>query len=823
MPDVLDELETDADGLTAAEARSRLSRFGANQLALKSSPLWRIIIEPFRSVFMAILILAAVVSMFNHEQFEAIVIGVIIGLNAVIFYSQHYATEGVLRSLKKHSLQQVRVRRAGDIKRLASTQLVPGDIILLNEGERVPADSRVIHLDHLQIDESSLTGESVPVNKHSATLSTEKPIYEQDNMLFQGTYVVAGSVEAIVVETGSRTEYGKIASLASQVDDKSPVQTKIDHVITLLTKIIGIAAGLVFILALWRGIAAPEALRFVLSMTVSAVPEGLPVALTVIMVLGMRRMAKYHALVHSFKTMEDVGLVTTIATDKTGTLTKNHLEVVDTWSADDTNVREFAAKTIDGHDEVDPLDQALSQFVGSHRAGQPDRYYDFNIKLRLSGAYRQRSGLIYIKGSPEHILNKSRLSAADRKTADSRLFEFAARGYRVIALAEYPSQVAPKDLSVIGPADLKFIGFVAFADELRPEAANAIAAAKAAGVSVRMITGDHYETAYTIGKQLGLADSHEQVILGADLPRQPAALAAAVQSKTVFARILPEDKFRILEALKTNNIIAMTGDGVNDVPALANAHVGIAMGSGSDIAKDAGGMVLLNDNFATIIKALSEGRKIYDNIRRILFYLLATSLGEVTTMIGALLFNLPLPLVAIQILWINLVTDSVLVLPLGLEHEEKGHMKRPPRQPDEPLLSRVLLTRVFLVGLTMATISLLTIHLLQGQGHDTPYIQTVVFMGLIVAQWANALNARSQRTSLFGRLKPNLGLLIGLVIAISLQALAMFGPLRQVVHAQAVPLATLGIVSVVNAGAVIGIVELHKLIRAIRRRQQDQA
>jgi len=368
-------------------------------------------------------------------------------------------------------------------------------------------------------------------------------------------------------------------------------------------------------------------------------------------------------------------------------------------------------------------------------------------------------------------------------------------------------------LCIIGKNDIEFIGFLAFADELRSEAKNAIRAAHKAGISVRLITGDHYETAFNIGKQLGLATHINQVMQGVDLPKSMPALVETIKDKTVFARILPEDKFRILKALKQTEITAMTGDGVNDVPALANAHVGIAMGSGSDIAKDAGGIVLLDDNFATIIKAIAEGRKIFDNIRRMLFYLLSTSLGEVLTMVGALLFGLPLPITAIQILWINLVTDTAMVLPLGLEPEEDDHMKRPPRKPKDPLMSRMLLSRIAIIGLTMAVVTLITVSILVKQGYETSYIQTVAFMMLIVAQWMNAFNARSEFKSSFSRIKKvNYGLIVGLAIASVLQVLVMFGPLREVFDVQTVPLSTLLISSGLMAMTILIVSELHKFI-----------
>lgn len=809
-------LETTENGLGNSEAKNRLLQYGPNELSIKKDPLWRIIIEPFKSIFIVVLLAAAIVSILSHEMLDAVIIGTIILVNSIIFYTQQYTTTRVLRSLKRHSLQRVLLLRGGRPVSVSSVELVPGDIIYLNEGERIAADARLIHTDNLQINESSLTGESVPVHKHASTLGSIKQIYEQDNMVFQGTYVIAGTARALVVGTGSRTEFGKIAELANDNQVKSPVQDKIDTLITLLVKIIGILAVVVFVLSLARGVPSGEALRFVLSLTVSTVPEGLPVALTVIIVLGMRRMAKQKALVRSFKAIEDIGLVTTIATDKTGTLTKNHLSVVGSWAIGDENVIDIARNTLnkEAAQLKDPLDIAIHEKMKVDKSTNATKLYPFDITLRMSGAYDETTGIISIKGSPEHVLAKSRITKEQHYLAESVMHEFAAKGYRVIAIGTYNANgVPPRDLSNIKKGEITLAGFLAFSDKLRPEAAGAIRAAQKAGISVRLITGDHYETAYNIGKQIGLATHPSQVIQGADLPKDMRALSAIIHDKTIFARILPEDKYKILKALKKTEITAMTGDGVNDVPALASAHVGIAMGSGSDIAKDAGGIVLLDDNFATIVKAIAEGRKIFDNIRRMLFYLLATSLGEVLTMIGALLIGLPLPVTAIQILWINLVTDTAMVLPLGLEPAEEGHMKKPPRKPKDPLLSRMLLTRMILVASATAVVTIAIVATLEQDSHSVAYIQTVAFMALIAAQWMNAFNARSELKSSFSRIKNiNHGMSVGFAVGFGLQMLVMFGPLGYIFDIQEVPLMTLLISSSVMAIVVLTVSEVHKFV-----------
>jgi Ca2+-transporting ATPase len=801
-------------GLSSDEAKTRLNSYGPNQLDLRKDSIWKIIIEPFRSVFVAVLLFAALVSIFSHEPIDAIVVLAIVVLNAIIFYTQHYATTRVVRGLKKHSIQKVSVYRDGVIIEVSSVDLVPGDAFIVNEGERIPADARIINCDNLQLNESSLTGESTPVHKISKTLNEALEIYEQRNMLFQGTFVTSGTATAIAVNTGNQTEFGKIASLATEENSRSSLQIKIDKLISVIVKSVAVASVLVFALAIARDIPASEALRFVLSLSVAAVPEGLPVALTIITVLGMKQMAKHKALVKSFKSIEDVGLITTIATDKTGTLTKNKLSIVDSWSIGTINVENIARLSIDASDKAkDPLDIAINESIAGD-SKKLEKIYPFDVNARVSGAYSNSESSLYIKGSPEQIIEISDLTNKQKEKIHQKVKSFTSKGYRVIAFGIANNIiVAPKSLKDIDTNKLNFAGVIAFADELRPESKIAVSTAQNAGINVRLITGDHIDTAYTIGNQVGIATSREQAIQGSDLPADTKSFAATVASKTIYARILPKDKFRILKQLKKTEITAMTGDGVNDVPALSDAHVGFAMGSGSDIAKDASGIVLLDDNFATITNAIAEGRKIFSNIQKMLFYLLSTSLGGVITMIGALLFGLPLPVTALQILWVNLVTDTALVLPLGLEKAEDGIMNRPPRDPKAPLLSKALVTRMLLVSATMAIAILAIVVVLRSNGQSVAYIQTTAFMALIVAQWTNALNARSEyESALKSLLKPNYGMLFGFFIAFFLQMIVMFGPLRSAFEIQTVPLTTLLYSSGIMAISILAVSEIHKRI-----------
>ena len=817
--DVFEALSSSESGLSNIEAQRRLEHFGPNELLSRGESLWKKIIEPFRSIFILILLAAASISFISGERLDGYIISAIIIINAAIFYSQRQATERVLKSLKRHSEQSVAVIRDGQQTAVSSRWLVPGDVILLSEGLRIPADARLFHEDNLYSDESALTGESLPVKKTTALEGQDRPLYERTNMVFQGTYVLSGGGRAVVVETGTSTEFGKIAELATRDEPASPMQAKINLIVSRLIKVLAAVAVTVFGLALLRGIAPDEALRFVLAMSVSAVPEDLPIALSVVLVLGMRRLARKNALVRSMKTMEDIGIVTIVAVDKTGTLTKNNLKVVSGWSPDPkVDLKESAFKSLGGVSaDVEPFDKALQSVVGygSNFSGKLQKNYPFEQAQRLSGALWQENekATLYVKGAPEHVINLSRLEGGQHQSAMSQLYSLTARGYRVIAMAKAEVADHPQDLKNASRLNFQFLGLIAFADELRPESAQAVKLAKQAGVDVRMITGDHFETAFHIGQVVGICSHKDEVILGTDLPSNEDELAKAINGKTVFARILPEQKFRILKVLKRHNIAAMTGDGVNDVPALASAEVGIAMGSGNDIAKDAGDILLLDNNFATIVNAIAEGRIIYDNIRRMLFYLLSTSLGELLTIVGALLFALPLPVSAVQVLWVNLVTDTALVIPLGLEPPEEDHMRRPPRQPKAPILDRLILNRIVLVGAVMAVVALGTFAYLVSKDYSEEYARSVAFMMLVAAQWANAFNARSEHHSLLKRLKtPNYKLLAGLSLAVILQVLVMLGPLRETFGVVDVSTSHLLVSIFLPIVAVLAAVELHKAL-----------
>ena len=825
VKETLEDKQTSEHGLSKTEASERLKVYGPNILKIKTEPLWRKLIEPFANVFMLVLFIAVIISFFHQAYIDAIIILVIMIISAVIYYVQRFSTERILRSLQQRSEQLVNVLRDGTAIEINADQLVPGDIVTMEEGDKVPADLRFISGDNVRVDESLLTGESVPISKSIEAISGEKEIYERVNVLFQGSFIVSGVARGVVIETGNTTEFGKIAAISGNQVAESPVQKKIDALIGYIIAAVSGMAVVAFGLAIIRGVEFSEALRFVIALSVSAVPEGLPVAISVILVLGMRRMANKKALVRNMRAIESVGVLTTIATDKTGTLTKNKLTVQTVWQPKSSKLHlaSIIHHSVNNHHTKkmhDPLDTAMIEFASAEKVvklgGEPLKKLPFDQAVSMSGNVWSHGGSYHlvVKGAPEQILARSRLSHEERQEAETALHELTQNGYRVVGLA---SSVIAKPIEgfheLHQKPHLTFAGFIAVADILRKEAAPAIAAAKSAGVTVRMITGDHFETAFHIGKQLGLIESRDEVFDSRKMnSMSDKELLAQIENIKIFSRVIPENKFRILELLKKKNITAMTGDGVNDVPALTNAHVGVAMGSGSQIAKDASDIILLDNNFRSIITAMHEGRIIFANIRRMLYYLLSTSGGEALTMVASLAVGLPLPLVPVQILWVNLVTDTAMVIPLGLEPGEPHIMKHKPLPSNAPILNKYMISRIVMVAISMAA-TVLVMYAIFSSMYGHAYGSTIAFSALVVLQWSNAINARSDFQSLFTRLRTwSWPFWIGLFIAVSVQFAAMFTPLGGFLNVSPVALSDLIITGIIAFMIPIVLVEIHKFI-----------
>lgn len=808
VKEVANELGVDpAVGLSVREVEKRRAKYGANELKMAGTPLWKKLLAPFMDIFMLILIVALVLSAVQQDWLEAIVIAVIIAADAIVYYVQRFSTERILRSLNNTIVQNVVVLREGVEQSVEAADLVLGDIVILQEGDRVPADGRIVNESGLLTNESMLTGESEPIAKDAKTITGQKKVYEQRNMVFSGSFVFTGKGRFIVTATSNATEYGRIASLATAATSVSPISQKIDKLVLKIAAVVVGLAAVALILQLVDGIEWLGALKFTLAMIVSAVPEGLPIAISIVLALCAKRMARKQALIKELKAIESIGIVTTIASDKTGTLTKNQLEMQETWTRESeaSFLKALAGATLvetvtttRETQPADPLDTCMAQFLRERdydlEALDPRKVYAFDQNIKMSGnLYDGKAGeyVLMVKGAPETILARAKMAQSAREQVEVKLVELANKGYKVLALAHGQLKHEINELERLSKHDeLKFDGLIAVADGIRPETAAAIRQAKRMGVKTKMVTGDHAGTAYAIGRELGLAEDFAQVLDCSKLGNiTDDDLENVVKNTTVFARVTPEDKYRVLEAIKKTEICAMTGDGVNDVPALVSAHVGIAMGDAPSIVQDAGDIVLIDNNFKNIAEAIRESRTVLGNIRRMLGYLLATNAGEALTMLGALIFTGGQLLTPIQILWINLVTDSLLVVPLGLEPPEQKILRQKPEAKDAPILSSAMIRRMALTAFLMAALTLATYYVTLAVLNDPAQANTLAFTALVVMQWSNALTTRGTYESVFQRLKvrhPTFYWALG--EAVVLQIAAIFGPLARAIGVVAAPL-----------------------------------
>lgn len=836
--EVLEQFKVDPDkGLTDKEVLRRQAKDGKNTLKVAETPWWRRLLEPFMDIFMIILVVAMILSLLQQNWIEAITILVIIALDAIIYYVQQFSTERILKSLKRSTLHTVTVLRDGSEQAVEATELVPGDIVVLREGDRVPADGRIIRESGLLTNESMLTGESEAIAKDAKAISGPRKVYEQRNMVFSGSFVITGTGNFVVTATGNNTEYGRIASLASSLGEESPIKQKMDKLVAQIAVVVIVIAIVVLIIQLINQIPLLQALEFTLAMAVSAVPEGLPIAISIILALCAARMAKKQALIRELRAIESIGIVTTIASDKTGTLTENRLELREVWSPD-LSAKEFrdrlscAALGIPSMVEnnrdafaIDPLDTCITEYIRENNykpcPAEPIKSYEFDQSIKMSGnLFRDEKGslTLQLKGAPEVILSRSKLSEKQLIDAEAKLSELASKGYKVVAIARAKIAHEINELNRLDKnAAFEFNGYMGVADALRKGVPAAIKQAARMGVKTKMVTGDHAGTAFAIGREAGLAEDFSQVLDCSKLNNiNDSDLADLVKTTTIFARVTPEDKYRILSAIKETEICAMTGDGVNDVPALVGAHVGIAMGDSPSIVQDAGDIVLLDNNFKNITEAIKESRTVLANIRRMLGYLLATNAGEVLTMLGALLISGGQLLTPIQILWINLVTDSLMVVPIGLEPPEQKVLRRKPESKDAPILPLKTVGRMAVVAIVMAIGTIATFFISEAALRDSAQANTLAFTALVVMQWANAFSARGTYESAWQRLKvSHKSFHFAMAAAIILQLLALFGPLATIVNVVAVPLPALAITTVVAFFIPLAVFELYKKIKKL--------
>ncbi len=807
-------LDSGPEGLDASRARERLARFGRNELEVRKGPgPLRLLLRQFASPLIYLLAAAAAVSLATGHAVDAAVILAVILLNSLMGFFQEYRAEQALDALRRMTTPQARVVREGRLQVVRAVEVAPGDLLVLETGDTVGADGRIVAAEDLEIDESVLTGESEPVAKETGPLEESAALADRRNMAWMSTAVTGGRGRAVVVATGMRTELGRIADSVSSVQqEQTPLQQRIGRLSVLLGGGgVGFAV-LVFGLGLLRGYAVLDMILFAVAVAVSAIPEGLPAVINVTLALGVQRMAARNAIIRRLPAVETLGSTTVICSDKTGTITRNEMTVVRLWAdgkdhaAEDPpppllaeiGARANNARRIQGARlEGSPTDRAILAVSrrsedGGAEGRDPPRLAEIPFSSRWKYMAVRLPGRIYVKGAPERILSFcSHIQEGERRVdldeeRRARVLEanerFAGEALRVIAGAYRDTGPADADGGPAGleaaevESGLTFVGLWGVLDPPREEATRAIAAARGAGIHVVMITGDHAATAIAIARSTGIAPPEARAVTGTELDRMDGeAIARAAFDSAVFARVTPGHKLKILEALKRRRqIVAMTGDGVNDAPALKAADIGVSMGrTGTEVAKGAADMILADDNFATIVHAVEEGRVVFANLQRVIYFLLATNLGEVLTLAAALLLGLPLPLSAVMILWVNLVTDGACTVPLGMEPGRGDMLHQPPRPTDAPVLDRPLVRRLILTSVLMAagTLGLFFAELRAG---SLPHARSMAFTTMVAFQWFQAFNARSRVRSLFSvGLTGNRWLLLGVGAAVLLQVLAL--------------------------------------------------
>ncbi|MDI6900684.1 MAG: cation-translocating P-type ATPase [Anaerosomatales bacterium] len=863
--EALDAADADERGLEPGDAKERLERLGPNALPEgKKRSLFSMILGQFTDFLILLLIGAAIISAVLGESIDAIAIVVIVALNAVIGVVQEYRAQKAMEALKAMSEVTAQVRRGGQVVEVPASELTLGDVVLLDGGRIVPADLRLLEAERLRIAEAALTGESLPIDKHIDPLEeVDVPLGDRTNMAYRGTEVVGGRGVGVVTAIGLGTELGKIAGLLHGTEEtKTPLQKRLAQFGRQLAYAALALCALVFVIGMLRGGDVLTMFLTAVSLAVAAVPEALPAVATVTLALGARKLVKTNSLVRNLPAVETLGSVTFICTDKTGTLTLNRMttervmiagEGRDTLPACDEQCpagwRTLAlgmalSNDVGGDAELlgDPTEIALvkgAADAGYERNALAERLpraaelpFDSDRKLMTTVHRDPEGGLVsFTKGAAEAVLQRSRAALAvdgseidlDAEAVLATVDEWSAKGLRVLAfgtrrLESLPAEVDYDDLE----SELVLVGLVGLVDPPRDEAAAAVATCIEAGIVPVMITGDHPSTALAIARRIGIAHDPDDMMTGSELEAMDLEhFERRVEDVRVYARVAPEQKLKIVEALQDKGeFVGMTGDGVNDAPALQRADIGIAMGiTGTDVAKEAADMILLDDNFASIVSSVREGRKIFDNIRKFIKYTMTSNSGEIWTILLAPLLGLPIPLLPIHILWINLVTDGLPGLAFASEPAEKAIMQRPPRAPKESIFADGLGVHLIWVGLLMGGASLIT----QAVAMELDlHWQTMVFTVLCFSQMGHALAIRSDRRSLFqlglGSNRPMLG---AVALTIGAQLATIYVPfLQPVFKTEALSLPELG-AALAMSTVVFWAVELEKVNKRRLDRQRS--
>jgi len=803
-------LDTNPQGLSISDAEEKFMQYGSNELQEgKKKGIAGMLFDQFKDVMILILLAAAIISGIIGDLTDTIVILVIVVLNAVIGFFQEYRAEKAMQALKQMAVTQARVLRGGQSNWLPATALVPGDVILLEAGNAVPADIRIVESVNLKIEEAALTGESHAIDKITHSLETDDlPIGDRSNMAFKGTFVTYGRGTGIVIATGMQTELGRIAKMLQEEETLTPLQQRMASFGKKLSILVLFLCVLFFVAGWLRGEDMVKMVLTSISLAVAAIPEALPAVITISLALAAKRMIRFNSLIRKLPAVETLGSVTYICTDKTGTLTKNKMHVEDVFVngqlverkelasiteqpdgkrmllafALNNDAVEDAEKNIKGDStEIALMEVALEQNI---KATDWPRLAEiaFDSERKLMTTFHEHDNKIisFTKGAPDILLHRCQNINAEKLL--QQVNEMAAKGHRVLGFAYRYWDVMPAEPDVlVHETGLQFLGLAGIIDPPRDEVFDAVAQCKTAGIVPVIITGDHPLTAKTIAQRVGILQSEsELVITGKELAALDSdSFLAKVEKIKVYARVSPDQKLHIVKTLQQKgHYVAMTGDGINDAPSLKRANIGIAMGiTGTDVSKEAAHMILLDDNFSTIVKAVREGRRIYDNILKFIKYLMTTNSGELWTLLLGPMIGLPVALLPIHILWINLVSDGLPAISLSFEKAEKDIMNRPPRPPQQTVFANGRGMHMIWVGMLMAGISL------SAQAwaiNNNLHWQTIVFNVLCLSQMGHVLAIRSEKQSLFSiGIFSNKPLIGAVLIALLLQFIITYTPFLQ--------------------------------------------
>ncbi|NTV20939.1 MAG: cation-translocating P-type ATPase [Chlorobium limicola] len=866
---VLGSLGVTSSGLGSAEADRRIRKYGPNILQSKKgvSP-WRLLLDQFKNVLILTLLLATVLSAFLGHGLEAVAITVIVLFAVLLGFIQEFRAEKAIDALRSMAAPQARVIRDGREQLVPASEVVPGDMVMLAAGDRIPADARLVVSVNLQVEEASLTGESLPSGKDAGALSPGNAgIGDRGNMVFAGTAVSYGRGSAVVVATGMQTEFGRIAALLQRVEtEKTPLQKNLDKVGAALARAALVIVLVIVALGLFRGQSFIDMLIFGIALAVAVVPEALPAVVTISLALGVQRMVKRNALMRRLPVVETLGSTTVICSDKTGTLTRDEMTVRALYTSGlmvevggsgyipqggftvagdgplpDSLFRFLTAgvlcsdarllKNEEGEWDIkgDPTEGAL--LVAAVKAGLDiaelqarfprldEQPFSSETKRMITLHDEGGAPNAFIKGAPEVILQDSAtvmmpegLTPLDTAMKERLLAEAEAMGrkaLRVLALAE--NSVSSIGMASVG---MTFLGFAGMIDPPRPEAAEAVQRCIEAGIRPVMITGDHPVTAEAIARELGILRDGRVVEGTALQEMSDEELRRSVDGISVFARVAPEHKLRIVDALQKNGeIVAMTGDGVNDAPALKKADIGISMGiTGTDVSKEASAMMLTDDNFASIVAAVEEGRGIYDNIRKYLIYLLSSNIGELGLMAGASLFGMPLPLTAVQILYVNLATDGLPALALAVDPPEKDIMKRRPNDPRQGIFTRPVLALMLAGGIWSTLVNLSLFNWALHSGRPVREAMTMTFVSLVLIQFFKAYNFRSETRPLYSRPFANRWLNLAILWELILLVLIIAVPFLRIPFSTFCLTAEDWLIVLLSSLTVVPVIELVKLM-----------